>query len=263
MNAKKCMNLLITVLAILILCLLAFGFLFAPNDPTKTDMLSRLQENSSQYPLGTDAMGRCIYSRILYGGKTTLGIVLGGAGLIFIIGSILGMAISKWVVKQNALIDGIINAVTAIPPIAYLIVFMGAWGNGISTMMLAMTASYVLRYIRLARTRIDIESEKAYVSCAIASGASKVRILTVHIFPNILSELIQFLCLSCADMILTITGFSFIGLGLGDNVVDWGTMILDARSSLILYPTMIIYPMMTVLICALCFNVLGKKIIVR
>ena len=62
-----------------------------------------------------------------------------------------------------------------------------------------------------------MEMGKAYVMCAIASGASKLRIMLIHIFPNLIAEMIRFLCLSCADMILAITGFSFIGLGLGDN----------------------------------------------
>ena len=96
--------------------------------------------------------------------------------------------------------------------------------------------------------------------CAIASGASKARIMLIHIFPNLLAEMIHFLCLSCADMILAITGFSFIGLGLGDNVVDWGRMILDARGALILHPFMILYPIGAVIISTLCFNIIGRNL---
>ena len=66
--------------------------------------------------------------------------------------------------------------------------------------------------------------------------------MLIHIFPNLLAEMIRFFCLSCADMILAITGFSLIGLGLGDNVVDWGRMILDARGALILHPFMVLHP---------------------
>ena len=230
------------------------GFLFAPNDPMKSNLLERYADPSAEYPFGTDALGHCILSRILYGGWTTLGIVLGGSLIV------IGMVTSRAVMKENALIDGLINAVTAIPPIAYLIVFIGAWGSGAKTTLVALTVSYILRYIKLVRTRTDMEMGKAYVMCAIASGASKLRIMLIHIFPNLIAEMIRFLCLSCADMILAITGFSFIGLGLGDNVVDWGSMILDARGALVLHPTMILYPIGAVILSTLCFNVIGRQL---
>ena len=228
------------------------GFLFAPNDPMKSNLLERYADPSAEYPFGTDALGRCILSRILYGGWTTLGIVLGGSLIVFLLGTVIGMVTSRAIMKENALIDGLINAVTAIPPIAYLIVFIGAWGSGAKTTLVALTVSYILRYIKLVRTRTDMEMGKAYVMCAIASGAS--------IFPNLIAEMIRFLCLSCADMILAITGFSFIGLGLGDNVVDWGSMILDARGALVLHPTMILYPIGAVILSTLCFNAIGRQL---
>lgn len=178
----------------------------------------------------------------------------------FSLTTVIGMVTSRAVMKENALIDGLINAVTAIPPIAYLIVFIGAWGSGAKTTLVALTVSYILRYIKLVRTRTDMEMGKAYVMCAIASGASKLRIMLIHIFPNLIAEMIRFLCLSCADMILAITGFSFIGLGLGDNVVDWGSMILDARGALVLHPTMILYPIGAVILSTLCFNVIGRQL---
>ena len=148
------------------------GFLFAPNDPMKSNLLERYADPSAEYPFGTDALGRCILSRILYGGWTTLGIVLGGSLIVFLLGTVIGMVTSRAVMKENALIDGLINAVTAIPPIAYLIVFIGAWGSGAKTTLVALTVSYILRYIKLVRTRTDMEMGKAYVMCAIASGAS-------------------------------------------------------------------------------------------
>lgn len=245
---------------VLVIAFFFTGFLFAPNSPMESNLLIRFQSPDAQYPLGTDQLGRCILSRLLYGGWTTLGIVLGGSVIVFILGTIIGMATSRALMKENVLVDGMINAVTAIPPIAYLIVFIGAWGSGAKTTLLALTVSYILRYIKLIRTRTDMEIGKAYVMCAIASGASKLRVLLVHVLPNLIAEMIRFLCLSCADMILAITGFSFIGLGLGDNVVDWGSMILDARNALVLHPSMILYPITAVILSTLCFNVLGRRL---
>lgn len=260
MGIKKVYKRLFIVLPILIIVFFFVGFLFAPNDPMKSNLLIRFQAPCAEYPFGTDQLGRCILSRILYGGWTTLGIVLGSSVVIFVLGTVISMVTSRAVMKENSLVDGLINAVTAIPPIAYLIVFIGAWGSGAKTTLFALTISYILRYIKLVRTRTDMEMGKAYVMCAIASGASKVRILMFHILPNLIAEMIRFLCLSCADMILAITGFSFIGLGLGDNVVDWGSMVLDARGALVLHPTIILYPIGAVVVSTLCFNILGRRL---
>lgn len=248
------------MIPVFIIVLFFVGFLFAPNKPMESNLMTRFLKPSSMYPFGTDQLGRCILSRILYGGFTTLGIVLGGSMIVFSLGTILGMATSRAVMKEKVLIDGFINAVTAVPPIAYLIVFIGAWGSGARTTLFALTISYILRYIKLVRTRTDMEMGKAYVMCAVASGASRFRVLVIHILPNLMGEMIRFLCLSCADMILAITGFSFIGLGLGDNVVDWGSMILEARGALVLHPNMILYPIGAVVMSTTCFNVLGRRL---
>lgn len=263
MNARFFNKKNMIFIPIFIVMFFFLGFLFAPNHPMESNLLNRFATPNRQYPFGTDSLGRCVFSRLLYGGWTTLGIVLTGSLIVFLLGTVIGMLTSRVIIKENALIDGLINAVTAIPPIAYLIVFIGAWGGGIKTTLVALTISYVLRYIKLVRTRTDIETGKAYVMCAIASGASKVRIMFIHIFPNLLAEMIHFLCLSCADMILAITGFSFIGLGLGDNVVDWGHMILDARNALILHPLMILYPIGAVIISTLCFNIIGRNLTIK
>ena len=260
MNKHKINKSCLIGIPLLVILFFCVGFVFAPHNPMKSNLLVRYLAPCKEYPFGTDALGRCILSRILYGGWTTLGIILGGSLIVFLVGTVLGMLTSRAVMKENALVDGLINAVTAIPPIAYLIVFIGAWGSGAKTTLVALTVSYILRYIKLVRTRTDMEIGKAYIMCAIASGASKLRILIVHIFPNLFSEMIRFLCLSCADMILAITGFSFIGLGLGDNVVDWGSMILESRGALVLYPTMILYPIGAVVLSTLCFNIIGKKL---
>ena len=80
----------------------------------------------------------------------------------------------------------------------------------------------MLRVIKLVQTRTEIEQGKAYVMCAVASGAKPSRILFVHILPNLIWDVLHFICLSCADMTLSIVSFSFIGLGMGDNVVGLG-----------------------------------------
>lgn len=254
-KARKNLDYAIPI-AILMFCL--FGFLFEPNSPYGTDIHNKFLPASGDYPFGTDEMGRCVLSRILEGGKTTLGIVLTGSSIVVVLGIVFGILLADTGRKRSVLSESLLNAVTAIPQVAYLIIFIGIWGNSIPAMLVALTASLILRMIKLVKTMVEIEYGKAYVMCAVACGASKVRIMLMDILPNIIRDIIQFICLSCAEMIIAISGFSFIGLLLGDGVIDWGVMLTDARSFAWTRPMLLLYPILFIFICSLCFNYIGR-----
>ncbi|WP_347488111.1 ABC transporter permease [Desulfoscipio sp. XC116] len=243
---------------IFILVLCCFGYLFAPNDPQCVDMSNRLAQPCLRYPLGTDTLGRCTLSRLLYGGRTTIGIVALGCFCVAVLGMVTGLLISRPKDKEGVLFESILNAVTAIPPIAYLIIFIAAWGNGVLTMLVAITLSLFLRLIKLVKTRAEIEMSRAYVMCAVTSGAGKLRVLFWHILPNLVSDVVRFICLSCADMVLAIVGFSFIGLGLGDNVIEWGSMVADSNQMMLSHPGLTFYPVVFIFLSTLSFHLLGR-----
>lgn len=134
---------------IVILLFFLFGSFFAPHDPTATNIRGKYLSSSAEYPFGTDDFGRCEFSRILEGGKITLGIVLVGSAIVILLGIFFGILLAKTGRRRNILAESILNAVTAIPPVAYLIIFIGIWGNSIPTMLVALTASLVLRMIKL------------------------------------------------------------------------------------------------------------------
>lgn len=258
MKMKK--KIFITIFCVSILLIFSFGYLFAPNNPEHVEMTNRFAKMSFKYPLGTDNLGRCIFSRILYGGKTTLGIIYAGAFLVIVLGIILGLLIGDRKGKEKIFLDGILNAVTAIPPIAYLIIFIGVLGNGIQTMLIAVVLSLLLRLIKLVKTRTEIEMNKAYILCAITSGAGRLHILFVDILPNIIWDVLHFVLLSAADMVIAIVSFSFIGLGMGDDIIDWGVMIAETHNYIISYPNLTLIPVTVIIICTLSFNILGRVI---
>ena len=259
---KYSVSKIITIgLAVFILLFCTFGFMLAPNDPEKMDLLARLAPRSDLYPFGTDAMGRCVLSRVLYGGQTSLFVVLLTSSVVLLIGIPIGMIMGT--MKSGMLtsvFESILNAVTSMPPIAYLIVFIGTWGNSIFTMTIALTLSLVLRVIKLVKAQTEQEWGKAYVLCAISSGASDLRLLIYHILPNIIKESLIFLSLSCADMIVMITSFSFIGLTMGDNTIDWGSMIEEGQAVRMRRPDLIIYPMIFAFFATFAFNSLADKL---
>lgn len=244
--------------AFLLLCL--FGYRFAPNDPDHVDMAMRFAPSSTQFPLGTDNLGRCTLSRLLHGGRTTLSIVIAGCAIVVVLGTLLGLWLGSGKKGGHIFLEGLLNAVTAIPPIAYLIIFIAAWGNGVTTMLTAVCISLFLRLLKLVKTRAAVEMGKAYVMCAVASGSGRANLMFVQVLPNLLWDVAHFVLLSCADMVLSIVGFSFIGLGMGDNIIDWGTMVSETHHYIIAHPALTLYPVAFIFLCALAFNLLGRQI---
>ena len=224
------------VLPLLVLCVCAFGFVFAPNDPELVDLTKKFLAPCPEFPLGADNLGRCVLSRLLYGGRTTLGIVLVGSVTVSVFGTLIGLLMGSGKNGKNLILEGVLNAVTAIPPIAYLIIFIAAWGNSVFTMVVAVSASLMLRVIKLVQTRTEIEQG------------------------NLIWDVLHFICLSCADMTLSIVSFSFIGLGMGDNVVDWGSMVSETHHYLLSYPGLTLYPVLMIVLCTMAFHMLGRWI---
>ena len=120
---KKLHILFLSILPALVILFCFLGFLVAPNDPEKVVITQSFLAPCAEYPLGTDQYGRCVFSRILYGGYTTLGIVLMGSAIVMTVGILLGLLLGQGKAGRNVLFESILNAVTAIPPIAYLIIF--------------------------------------------------------------------------------------------------------------------------------------------
>lgn len=255
---KKTYKILNLWLPIFVITLCFLGFIFASNDPKSTDIMNKFADSSLAFPFGTDELGRCVFSRIMWGGWTTLGIVLLGSTIVMVVGSFIGLLLGQSSAMKNLLLDSILNAVTAIPPIAYLIIFIGLWGNSIPTMIIALTASLILRMIKLVKAQTEIEMNKAYIMCAVSCGSSKSNILFSHILPNIIRPIVHYLCLSCAEMIMSISAFSFIGLTLGDDVIDWGAMLSSARNMMGRRPELLFYPVVFIFITTMSFNILGK-----
>lgn len=247
--------------AILTIAICAVSFIWAPHDPHLVNLSIRLQSPNAIHWLGTDALGRDVFSRLLHGGKVTLGLVLGSGILIFVIATPLGL----WLGYNNQgrwqwLKESVLHACTAFPPIAYMIVFVGAWGNGLFPLVTALVTASVLRLVKLVKVRVEWERDRAYVQCAVACGASPKRVLLRHIAPNVRKDSLLFLSLLIADMILLITSFSFIGLGAGTQVIDWGGMILEGSEVSLLRPDLMFYPILLVFVSTFIFNKLGDDL---
>lgn len=130
--------------------------------------------------------------------------------------------------------------------------------------MAAMTVSIVLAcwamLERLVRTKTEEELDKAYVLCAVCSGAGTGRILFRHILPNIMGEALRYLALTCADMVMMITGLSFVGVSMGTDIIDWGAMITDGRAQLSLHPLLVWVPALGIVLTTFALYLLSEQL---
>lgn len=214
----------------IILLLLSLGWILAPNDPFQQNLLLRLSSPSFQFPFGTDALGRCVLSRFLYGGRTTILLVLFVGVLILLTGTILGLIFGWYKGRFTFLTDGVLYLFTAFPPIVFVIAFVGNWGNGVTPFIYGLIFSGWSMVAKLVKTLVEDEKNKAYVASAIVANSSRPRLLLIHILPNIGKSILTYISLCCADMILLTVGFSYIGVTMGDHVIHWGELLLEYQN---------------------------------
>ena len=245
------------LIAIIVLCAVFAGVL-SPNDPMKIDMNLRFAEPSQSFPLGADAYGRCILSRLLYGSRYSLGLALLVMGGIVITTIPAGMVAAYKGGFFERIFLWLCDISMALPPTVLVLAIMGVMGNGIANLVFSTLLSYWGWYGRMVRSYTQTELAKGYVAYAVTGGASGISVLARQVLPNIFPGLIILFALGIGDTILMISGYSFLGIGLPSGLPEWGAMLSDAKSILLQAPQHAIYPGVCVFITVCAFNLFGE-----
>jgi peptide/nickel transport system permease protein len=248
--------------AFVVACLLVFAALFAswiaPADPAAQNLPARLQSPSGAHWMGTDELGRDIFSRVLHGARISLTVsvsVVAGCGVI---GLIIGMLAGYWGGWFDRFVNLLlINAFLSFPGILLAIAFAAFLGPGISKVIMALVITGWAGYARLARAQVLKVKELEFVLAARSLGASHPRIMVQHLLPNILQPLLIQGIIGMSGAILAEATLSFLGLGVLAPSASWGAMLNDARSHLFDAPHMILFPALAVMLAVLAFNLLG------
>ncbi len=246
-------------LAIIVLLLLiaAFAPLIAPFDPIAQALDKRLLPPSSTNWFGTDALGRDIFSRIVYGTRITLVIVLlvvvtvGPFGLL--IGAISGY-FGGWV---DRLLMRITDVFLAFPRLVLALAFVAALGPGIVNAIIAIAITTWPPYARVARAETMVIRNQDYIAAMRLQGASQARIIWKHVVPMCMSSLIVRTTFDMAGIILTAAGLGFLGLGAQPPMPEWGAMISAGREQIFDQWWVATFPGIAICIVALGFNLLG------
>jgi peptide/nickel transport system permease protein len=245
-----------------IVLVLILAALFAPwighANPSAQNLATRLQPPSMQHWMGTDELGRDIFSRILFGARISLlvsiCVVLGCGTMGLTLGLLAGYTGGAFDRVVNRLF---INAFLSFPGVLLAIAFAAFFGPGIGKVILALIITGWAGYARLARAQVLKVKESEYILAARSLGASPLRIMLRHLLPNILQPVLIQATIGMAGAILAEATLSFLGLGVLAPIPSWGAMLNDARSHLFDAPHMVVFPALAVMLAVLAFNLLG------
>lgn len=240
-----------------LVCIAIFAPHVAPHDPTDANLKARLQPPSEEYPFGTDHMGRCILSRVIYGTRISLsvGVIVISASLL--IGLFLGTISGYFGGLADEVIMRLVDGFLAIPSMFLALALAGALGPGIVNMMIALVAVEWTGYARVVRGSILSVKEMEFVEAARGLGAGDFYILVRHVLPNIISPVIVIATLGIGYAILAAAGLSFLGFGAQPPTPEWGSMLDDGRLYLRMAPYIMVFPGLSIMVTVLAFNFLG------
>jgi peptide/nickel transport system permease protein len=235
--------------------------LIAPQDPAQIHLQSRLAAPSAAHWFGTDALGRDLYSRTIYGARISLGVATSVVAISIAVGTLLGAFAGYYGGWLDTLVNLLlINAFMALPGILLAIAFVAFVGPGIGNVIAALSLTGWVGYARLVRAQVMAVKEREFVEAARSLGAGDGRILLRHIMPNIVQPLMVQAAIGLATAILAEATLSFLGLGVPPPAPSWGTMLNDARTHLFDAPYLALFPAAAVMLCVLAFNFLGDAL---
>ena len=241
--------------------LMAFVAVFAPFlspfDFDIQDLPSRLSLPSTRHWFGSDELGRDIFSRVVWGTRISmtvgLSVVLFSSTVGLLVGSLAGYY-GGWL---DELIMRAVDVLMAFPGILLAIALVAFWGPGLGKLIFALVVVGWVGYARLVRGQILKVKELDFVKAARSLGASNVRIITLHLIPNIIQPVLVQASIGMAGAILAEASLSFLGLGVPPPLPSWGAMLNDGRSHLFDAPHLVLFPGLATMLAVLSFNFLG------
>lgn len=221
------------------------------------DLMSAELPPDSTFWFGTDAQGRDVYSRILYGAQISLTVGIVSQIINTIIGVALGMSAAYWGGWWDDLVNGLTNVMLAIPSLIFALAVMAVLGPGLVSLLIALGLTNWSWTCRIARSSTLSLKSLGYVQAAQTLGYSDPRIMFTQILPNIMGPVLVMATLGMGSAVLSEAALSFLGLGIQPPLPSWGSMLTDARQMIQIAPWTAIFPGMAIFFAVLGFNLLG------
>jgi peptide/nickel transport system permease protein len=248
------------IVLVLLVALAVLSPIVATHDPASVDVPARLSPPSGEHWLGTDHLGRDVFSRVVYGSRTSILAGVVATTIAITLGTLLGLVAGYLHGSIDNAIMRVTDALLAFPELVLMIAFAAIFGPGLTLAMIAIGIASVPRVIRLVRGQVLAVRALEYVEATRALGSGSWRVIGQHILPNVTSPIIVWGSMLVGTAILAEAGLSFLGLGTQPPTPSWGSMINQGNQYLRLAPWISIFPGLAIFITVLGANLLGDAL---
>ena len=232
----------------------------APYDPNALDVPARLQGPSPAHLLGTDNLGRDVFSRVLYGGRIALGVALTAVGLSLVAGILLGLIAGYGPRWLDNLLLLLFDSVRAFPVIMFALAVITVVGPSLQTVILVVVVTTIPAYARIVRTQTLSLRHTEFILAERSLGAGAPRVLLVHILPNVIGPLLILASMEIPVVITVEAGLSFLGLGVRPPTPSWGNILNDGYAFIRNTPWLVIAAGIPLVLTTLGFTFLGETL---
>ena len=253
---------LFAVLAIIGLVAL-FAPLLAPHDPNDQNLTARLEPPSLDHPLGTDHLGRDVLSRLLVGSRFSLAITTVSVLISGIFGTLVGAIAGRVGGATDEAAMRVVDVVLVFPDLVVAFALASLMEQGFATIVLAVTIFAWTPYARLARAVTLEVNTREFMEAAVALGSTPLFILRRHVLPNIMGPILAMGFLRFGQLLITIAGLSYLGVGAQPPTPDWGAMLWEAQPYMRRVPSLTLIPGAAIFITALSVTLLGQRMMLR
>ena len=248
------------ILAVLLVAAAIFAPLIATHDPYEAVLGDAVQPPSAEHWFGTDRMGRDLFSRVIFGARTSLAAALALVGIIVAVGTFLGIVAGYFGGVLDAVIMRIADMMISFPGMVLAIAVAGILGGGIVNAIIALSIVSWTKYARLARSMVLKIYNRDYIAAARVTGSTTSHILWKYMLPNALPTILITGATDIGSMMLEIAGLSFLGFGAQPPTAEWGYMLNEGRAYITAAPWLMIFPGLAIFVAVVIFNLLGDSL---
>ncbi|MCD7922627.1 MAG: ABC transporter permease [Clostridiales bacterium] len=249
-----------SILAIAIVLVAVLAPVIATHDPYETVLTDAVQAPSAEHLFGTDKMGRDLFSRVIYGARTSLSAALILVAVIVVVGTTLGIIAGYLGGIIDAVIMRISDMMISFPGMVLAIAVAGILGANMRNAIIAIAIVSWTKYARISRSLVLKIRGRDYIAAALVTGSKTTRILWRYMLPNALPTILITGATDIGSMMLEIAGLSFLGFGAQSPTAEWGLMLNEGRAYMTAAPWLMIFPGLAIFITVAVFNLLGDSL---
>lgn len=260
MKKPKVRLIIFGTLTIILIAVAIFAPYIATHDPHKAILAAANQPPSAENYFGTDKMGRDLFSRVIYGARTSIATTAVLVAIVFSVGGTLGIVAGYLGGKVDTVIMAFADILVSFPGMTLAIAMAGILGASLTNAVIAVAVVTWTKYARLARSIVLQTRNMDYIHAAKLAGSGKLTIMYRYFIPAVFPTLIVTAMADMGGLLLALAGFSFLGLGATSSSIEWGYMLNEGRDAMTSNTWLMLYPGLAIFITVVIFNLLGDSI---